>query len=257
MGDRLHAARGLIVLLALVVGWELASRGALVDPRLLPPASAVLARFAELWLSNAFPEHLAATAWRMALGYALAATVGIALGLLLGYWPGLYSRLEPLLELARPMPPVALMPPLMLFLGIGDEMKVALIFLGALWPILLNTVDGVRGVHPALVDAARMHRFGPRLLLTEVLLPAALPQLMPGLRVSLAVALILALVSEMVGATSGLGRFILLAQRSFRTADMYAGIVLLAAVGYALNRLFLLTEQRLIGHVRARASDAL
>lgn len=257
MRSHLYAARGLLVLLGLLAAWELASRGQLVDPRLLPPASAVLVRFAELWLSSAFPDHLVATARRMALGYALAAAVGIGLGLLLGYRPGLHARLELLLEFARPLPSVALMPLLILLLGIGDEMKVALIFLGALWPILLNTVDGVRGVHPTLLDVARVHRFGHRLLLTKVLLPAALPQIMPGLRVSLAVALILALVSEMVGATAGLGRFILLAQRGFRTADMYAGIVLLALAGYTLNRLFLLVERRLVGHAIERADEAL
>lgn len=251
-----YTARGLLFLLALLALWELLSRGGIANPRLFPPFSDVVARFLDLWASATFPEHLLATLRRMLLGYALAAVVGIGLGLLMGYWRGLYQRLELLLELIRPLPPVVLIPPFILFLGIGDEMKVVLVFVGALWPILLNTAEGVRGVHPLLVDAARMYQFSHLRILREVMFPAALPQIMAGLRVSLAISLILALVSEMIGASRGLGQFILTSQRSFRMTDMYAGIVLLALLGYTLNSLFLLVERRVLAWHSARSGLA-
>ncbi|MDQ3811476.1 MAG: ABC transporter permease subunit, partial [Chloroflexota bacterium] len=113
----------------------------------------------------------------------------------------------------------------------------------------LNTVEAVRGIHPLLIDVARVHHFSQRRTLLSVVLPAALPQIMAGLRVSLALALILALVSEMVGADQGLGHLIVTAQRGFRMTDVYAAIVLLALLGYTLNRLFVAAQHRiLIGH---------
>ncbi len=254
--SRLYVARGVLFLLLLLAAWETASRAGLLDVRFFPPVSEVARRFVDLWARNVFPGHVLATLQRMVLGYALAAVVGIGLGLLMGYWRGLYDRLELLLELLRPLPPVALIPAFILLIGIGDEMKVALVFVGAVWPILLNTVDGVRGVHPTIIDAARMYHFGTARILRHVVFPAALPQIMAGLRTSLAISLILALVSEMIGATAGLGQFILVAQRGFRTTDMFAGIMLLAILGYALNRLFLLVERRVMAWHLERTGQA-
>jgi NitT/TauT family transport system permease protein len=149
------------------------------------------------------------------------------------------------------MPPVALIPVLILLVGIGDEMKVIVVAFASLFPILLNTVDGVRGVHPTLLDVARTFHFSELATLRRVILPAALPQIVAGLRISLAIALIVALVSEMIGATAGMGYFVLQAQRGLRIRDMYAAIVMLALLGYALNWLFLLFEARLLAWHRA------
>ncbi len=250
----LYGLRGVLFLLALLLAWEAGSRNGLLNPRLFPAVSDILARFAGLCLDGTFAMHLGATLQRMALGYFLAGVVGTVLGLVMGYWQGIYQRLELLLEFLRPMPPVALVPAFILFLGIGEEMKIALVLFGALWPVLLNTIDGTRGVHPLIMDVARMYHFGHCRTLRRVVFPSALPQMMAGLRVSLAISLILALVSEMVGATRGLGHFILVSQRGFRMADMYAGIFLLALVGYLLNRLFLAIESRVMSwHLETRA----
>lgn len=243
----------LFVVLLLAV-WETLSQLKLVNVLLFPPVSTILARFLTLWTDNTFPSNLLPTLTRMLLGYALAAGLAIPLGTLMGFWCGVYDRLEPLLEFLRPLPPVAVLPALVLFLGIGDEMKVAIVLFGCFWPILLNTVDGVRGVHPTIVEVALMYQFTTARILRSVVLPAALPQIMAGLRTGLAIALIVAIVSEMIGATQGLGFFIVLAQRGFRIADMYAGIVLLAIVGYLLNRGFLLIEAHLMAWHRAQMS---
>src|SRR5262249_850524 len=140
-----------------------------------------------------------------------------------------------IVEFARPTPPVALISPLILLVGIGDEMKIIVVVFASFFPILLNTIDGVRSVHPTLLDVARTFHFTEGDLLRTIILPAALPQIMAGLRISLAISLIVALVSEMVGATSGLGYFVLQAQRGLKMRDMYAAIVLLALLGFTLN----------------------
>ena len=252
----LWASAGPLFVLLLLGAWELLSQLKLVNVVLFPPFTTVLSRFFALWADGTFPTNLAPTLRRMLVGYAAAAALGIALGTLMGYRRGIYERLEPVLEFLRPLPPVAVIPAFVLFLGIGDEMKVAVVIFGCFWPILLNTTDGVRGVHPTLIEVARMYQFGTARTLRSVVLPAAMPQIMAGLRTSLAIALIIALVSEMIGSTQGLGFFIVLAQRGFRMADMYAGIILLALLGYLLNRGFLALESRLMAWHRAQMAPS-
>jgi ABC-type nitrate/sulfonate/bicarbonate transport system permease component len=238
---------GVGTLLAVLVLWEVASRTRLLNPQFFPPVTDILGTFFTLWRNNVFPEHLIATLWRMAVGYGIAAVLGIGLGLLMGRSRAVNDLFEPLVEFLRPMPPVALIPVLILLVGIGDEMKIIVVVFASLFPILLNTIDGVRGIHPTLLDVARTFRYSEGDVLRKVILPAALPQIFAGLRVSLAIALIVALVSEMIGATRGLGYFVLQAQRGLRIRDMYAAIVMLALLGYALNWLFLLVEARVLG----------
>ena len=240
----------------LLLAWELASRARLLNPQFFPPVSDILATFFALWASNVFPGHLVATLSRMAVGYGAAAVLGIGLGLVMGRWRGVSDLFEPLVEFCRPMPPVALIPVLILLVGIGDEMKILIVLFASIFPILLNTIDGVRSVHPTLLDVARTFHFSQVDLLRKVILPAALPQIVAGLRISLAIALIVALVSEMVGATSGLGYFVLQAQRGLRMRDMYATIVLLALLGYTLNGVFLLAESRILAWHRASTGQA-
>jgi ABC-type nitrate/sulfonate/bicarbonate transport system permease component len=244
-------ALGVATVLALLLLWEVVTRTRLLNPQLFPPVTDILGTFFSLWANNTFPQHIVATLWRMAVGYGVAATLGIGLGLLMGRWRGVYDLFEPIIEFARPTPPVALIPVLILLVGIGDEMKIVVVVFASVFPILLNTIDGVRSVHPTLLDVARSFHFGEGDLLRKVILPAALPQIMAGLRISLAIALIVALVSEMVGATSGLGYFVLQAQRGLRMRDMYAAIVMLALLGFTLNWLFTLLEARVLAWHRA------
>lgn len=244
-------ALGLATLLAVLAAWEIASRTRLINPQFFPPFTDVMSTFFTLWGNNVFPEHLAATLRRMAVGYGVAAVLGVGLGLIMGRWQGVYDLFEPIVEFTRPMPPVALIPVLILLLGIGDDMKIAIVLFASIFPVLLNTIDGVRSVHPTLLDVARTFRLSEAERLRKVIFPAALPQIMAGLRISLAIALIVALVSEMIGATQGLGYFVLQSQRGLRIRDMYAAIVMLALLGFTLNGLFVLVESRILAWHRA------
>ncbi|HLI26063.1 MAG TPA: ABC transporter permease [Chloroflexota bacterium] len=254
-------ALGLATLAALLVVWEAASRTRLLNPQLVPPVTDILATFGQLWTDRPFPQQTfvtqtVATLWRMAVGYVAAAVLGIGLGLLMGRSRAVADLFWPLIEFLRPTPPVALIPVLLLLVGIGDQMRLIIIAFAALFPILLNTIDGVRGVHPTLLDVARTFRFRGLALLRRVIFPAALPQIVAGLRISLAIALIVALVSEMVGATNGLGYFILQQQRGLRIRETYAAMVQLALVGLVLNALFVAVERRVLAWHRQSTGQA-
>ncbi len=238
---------GTAVLIVVAVLWEAAGQGGWVHKLLLPPLTAVLATFYDIVVSGEVLRHLGISLWRAALGYALAAAAGIALGVAMGYWRRLYEAFEITIELVRAVPPPAVIPLAMVFLGIGDALKVFIIFFACLFPVLINTIDGVRGADPVLVATART--FGASRLQTvwKVILPVAAPTIMTGLRIATAIALILTVISEMIGATSGIGYFILGSQRTLNVTQMYAGILVLALTGYGINRAFLLVDERVLG----------
>ncbi|TAK05469.1 ABC transporter permease [bacterium] len=231
---------GLLVLAAVIPVWELASRAALVNPLFFPPMSKILKSFSLLVLSGDLPYQILLSLKRAAAGYLLAALVFIPLGIAMGLFDWVHRSLELIIELARPIPPPAMVPVAMLFFGLGDGMKIFVIFFSCAWPILLNTYDGVRNIDRILIYTAGTFGLSRARSVVKIIVPAASPQIMTGLRVSLAIMLILVVISEMVGSTDGIGYFILDSQRRFKVDQMYAGMLSLAVVGYALNQLFLL-----------------
>jgi ABC-type nitrate/sulfonate/bicarbonate transport system permease component len=172
--------------------------------------------------------------------------LAIALGLAMGYWPRLYDLLEPLIELLRPIPKAALVPALVLFLGVDNAMKITSIALAVFFPIVINTVQGARGVDPVLINTARTLGVRPFSLLRKLILPASAPFIFAGMRLSIALGLILAVISEMIAGTGGIGFLIIDMQRAFRVRQMYAWIVILAVVGYLLNLLLVFAEHRML-----------
>ena len=153
---------------------------------------------------------------------------------------------DPVVQFLRAIPPPALLPPFIVLLGIGDLMKVALIGFGVVWPIVINTADGVASVEPGHRETARAYRIGPVDQLTRIVLPSAAPKIFAGLRVSLSIAVILMVISEVVATVNGIGFELVQAQRTFRSLDVWATIVLLGIIGYALNGLLGLVERRVL-----------
>jgi len=238
---------GVVFLVLLAFAWEAAGRGGWVHNLLFPPASAILATFYELVVSGEILRQLGVSLWRAALGYTAAAVFAVALGVAMGYWRRVYEACEILIEFLRAVPPPAVIPLAMVFLGIGDALKVFIIFFSCAFPILINTIDGVRGVDPVLIRTARTFGLSRLQTVWKVILPVAGPSVMTGLRIATAIALILTVISEMIGATSGIGYFILGSQRTLNITQMYAGILTLALTGYAINRAFLFVDARLMG----------
>ncbi len=237
---------GVAVLVLLGLLWEAAGRGAWVHKLLFPPLSVVLAKLYDVTVSGDILRHLGESLWRAALGYVLAAVFAVALGVAMGYWRRVYAACEITIEFLRAVPPPAVIPLAMVFLGIGDTLKVFIIFFSCAFPILVNTIDGVRSVDPVLIRTARTFGLSRLQTVWKVILPVAGPCIMTGLRVATAIALILTVISEMIGATSGIGYFILGSQRTLQIAEMYAGILVLALTGYAINRAFMMVDGRLM-----------
>jgi ABC-type nitrate/sulfonate/bicarbonate transport system permease component len=156
------------------------------------------------------------------------------------------AALEPLVELLRPIPIPAIVPPLILLLGIDDALKIFVIAFSVFFPVLVNTVSGVRAIDPVAIDVARTLRVGEMKTIRSVVLPASLPYVLAGMRISLALALIVTVVAEMIAGSAGIGYYLMTTQYAMRASDMYAAIVLLAVVGYLLNRAFIAGERRLL-----------
>jgi ABC-type nitrate/sulfonate/bicarbonate transport system permease component len=255
MTDRRWLGVGLEVtvpLLALVL-WGLLSANS--DTYYFPPLTDILETFADTWLFERVGSDVVPSLVRMGLGYAIAVALGIGAGLLLGVSRRVRVAAAPIVEFLRAIPPPALLPFAILVIGVGNSMKVFIIAFVCLWPILLNTIDGVRGIDPTLDDTTRVYGITTGDRVWRVMLPAAAPQIFAGMRTSLSLALILMVISEMVASTNGIGYFVLQSQRTFAIPEMWSGILLLGILGYVLNGGFMLIERRLLRwHRGARAS---
>lgn len=239
MSERLVSRTvGLASLIAVLALWEFAARYRLVNPVLIPPPSAIAAALRDMISNGDVQWPLLHTLYLFGIGYAVACVLGIAIGLWMGCSQFADGLLEPLVELLRPIPKSALVPALFLFLGIGMTTMVTIVVLAAMFPVLINTYQGVRGIDPVLLETARTFRSGRWRMVRSVVLPAALPAVLTGMKVALSLGIVLAILAEMLAGVNGLGFVILDAQRSFQIQQMYAWIVILAAFGAGLSLLF-------------------
>ncbi len=237
---------GLLLIIAILVVWEVSARSGWVAAITFPPFSRVFAMFWTLTISGEMILLLLPSLYRLFAGYVLALALGVGLGIIMGYFRAAYNLFEPLTEILRPIPAPAYIPIAILFLGLGDEMKVFMISFACFFPILLNAYSGVRSVDVIQIDTARTFGLTAGAILRKVVIPAASPLIFTGMRISLAIALIMIVISEMVASIDGIGFFILNAQRSFRVLEMYAGVITLGLLGYLLNWLFLRFERRVL-----------
>lgn len=245
LGDRIGAlALRLSVLAGLAVAWQLATV-VVDDPVSWPTFDRVIGRFWERWVAEpeAWQHSVAPSLARLLAGWIGAVVVGVAIGTLIGLSTRARAYVDPMLQFARAIPPPALLPLLIVLLGIGDGMKATMIGVGVVWPIMLNTADGVTSVDPMHRETGRVYRIGFRDELARVILPSAAPKIFAGLRVSLGIAVILMVISEMVATVNGVGFELVQAQRTFRTLDVWATIVLLGVIGYGLNAALGLVER--------------
>jgi ABC-type nitrate/sulfonate/bicarbonate transport system permease component len=242
--------------IAIVAAWQLwaVNRD---DPK-FPPPTTILAKFQDLWLFAEFGTHVVPSLERIGLGFAIAVVVGILLGTPIGLsrWARLWTM--PHIEWWRAIPPPALLPiSVVLLHSIGNLQKVAFIAFFCLFPVLLNTIDGVRGIDPTFVETARSYGLGTFERIRRIVLPAALPQIVAGMRNSLALAVIMMVLSEYFASTSGVGYVLLISKNTFDFGPMWAAILLIGVLGYLLNVVFLLFERRALAWHRGwRATTA-
>ncbi|MDM0035281.1 ABC transporter permease [Variovorax sp. J22P271] len=248
------AERGLGIVLFLAL-WEALPRLGIVSEAYLSPPSAVLSSIVQLLDNGQLWKHVAASLQRSLWGLVLASSAGVVLGLLVGGFRRLAAIVDPLLQLFRQTSAFALFPVFILFLGIGELSKVAIIFWASFWPVLLSTVSGVKQVDRLLVNSALSMGASRRFVFFKVVLPASLPSILTGVRLAGAYSITALVAAEMIGAHSGLGFLTLNSQETFQIPTMYAGILLLAVLGLVLNYLLASLERRLLRWRRGLSLD--
>ncbi|MFD1955352.1 ABC transporter permease [Paenibacillus thailandensis] len=244
--SRLRAAyRNSVAIAVFLLVWETAPRLGIVDGTFFPPFSEVLRAWWGLLLSGDMADHLEASLLRSAGGLALALLVSVPLGLAIGWYKPVAQYLNPLLELLRNTAALAILPVFILLLGLGETSKIAIVFYACTFPLLLNTISGVRNVDPLLVKSARSMGLSPVRLFRKVIVPASIPTIFVGVRQAGASSILVLVAAEMVGAKSGVGYLIQYAQFSFLIPEMYAGIITISAIGLAVNYTLVFIERKL------------
>jgi ABC-type nitrate/sulfonate/bicarbonate transport system permease component len=250
-GGAVLVRSGAVILL--VALWEVAAIRA--NSMFFPPPLAIGAHALSMWFSGPI-EKLFLSSYvyhdvipsigRLLAGWAVAVAVGVALGAAIGRSRLLSRLLTPAIEFFRSLPGPALIPIFLILLGTEAKMRIALIAFGSVWPILLNTIEGVGTVDPGQIATARVFKLPAWARIVRVIIPAALPKIFAGMRIALAISVILMVVSELVASSNGIGHQISEAQTLFKLRDMWAGIALLAILGLSLNGLFSVLEHRVL-----------
>lgn len=241
----LAVAAEVAVPIAILAAWQLWTVQA--DNQHFPRLSTILAEFQDLWLFAQFREHVVPSLLRIGAGFGIAVLAGVALGVPLGLSRRARALAMPHIEYWRAMPPPALLPiSIVLLHDIGDRQKIAFIAFFCLFPVLLNTIDGVRAIDPTLIDTARSYDIPRHERIRRLVLPAALPQIVAGMRTSLSLAVIMMVLAEYFSSTSGVGYVLLISKNTFEMGPMWAAILLIGLLGYGLNLLFLLFERRVL-----------
>ncbi len=245
-------ARSLAVPVVLLAIWEACSRSGLINPMILPAPSAVFLRWIAYakplrpfdpaeqsyvwWLvSGELPQDAAASLYRVVVGFLIGAGLALPLGLLMGASEAAYALVNPLLQILRPIPPIAYIPLAILWFGLGNPPAFFLISLGAFFPVVMNTVAGVRTVDAIYVRAARNLGASGVTLFWRVILPAATPHIMTGIRVGFGVAFIVVIVAEMIAVNNGLGYRILEAREFFWSDKIIAGMISIGILGLGID----------------------
>lgn len=232
----------LIGILLLIVLWQVIIYIGQYEEALLPAPFTVLKALQDLLLNGTLAVHLQASLFRFASGYILAAIPAIILGVILGRIEKLWVICDPVVQLLRPISPVAWSPFIVLWFGIGDMPAIAIIFIAAFFPILLSTVNGIRNVDNHYLKIAANLEFNKLTLLKKVLFPASLPSIVNGLHMAVGTAWIFLVAGEMIGAQTGLGYLIVDARNTLDLDYVLAGIVVIGVLGFLLDRFITLLE---------------
>jgi NitT/TauT family transport system permease protein len=230
--------------LLLLAAWQVFPAAGLVNPHFLPPLSETMQAIWTLLLAKQLQGHILISLKRIVTGLGLALLVGYPLGLLMGWYRNFEKVVDAPLQAGRQISALALFPVFILIFGIGEVSKAIIIFWASFWPILLNTVVGVKNIEPILIRSARSIGANRGKLFINLIVPAAAPATFTGIRLGASYAFMVLVAAEMVGANSGLGFLVLNSQETFRIPDMYAAIITLCLFGLLINHILLYLERR-------------
>lgn len=230
-----------------LVAWQIISLYA-IDPRfaaLLPPVQVIFVKLIQALADVDTYGHILASATRALSGFFLAILVAIPLGVAMGWWRSVNRVVDPFVELLRPVPPIAWIPLSVLWFGVGELQKVYIIFLGTFFPILLNTIAGVRGIDREAVYGVLTLGGKPRDVIKDVVLPGMLPVALTGVRISIGIAWMVLVAAELTGAQSGLGYMMTMAREYVNTPVVIIGMVIVGALGFLSDRIMRYVQQLL------------
>jgi ABC-type nitrate/sulfonate/bicarbonate transport system permease component len=233
-------------IIALALAWELASRSGAFTPFMLPSLSSVLERIWNDLIGGELLLNTGVTLYRAMAGFLIGSVLGIVLGMAISRNAVANWFFDPIISVGFPMPKIAFLPVVILWLGVYDISKITMVSVEAVFPVVTATIIGIRGVEREILWSARNMGAGERELLWQIALPAALPQIITGLQVALPIALIVAIVTEMFMGGYGLGGAMNTASRFADSRGVFAGIVEIAVVGYALVKLMAIVRRRLL-----------
>lgn len=248
LGSFMQSSRvpGFLLLVCLLLLWEASARFGWVTGRAWPPFSVVLQATYDGIANGELLSVFGPSLYRLFLGFIIGTAAGLVIGLAAGIWAPFSWALTPSIEVLRVLPAPAIVPTLILFLGVDDTLKVTVIALAAFFPIYVNTINGLRGASNVLVDTARTFRLSPVKTLWAVTIPAILPSVASGVRIAIGGCFVATVMAEMISGSSGIGYFITQTQYALRPEAMYTAVIGLGVVGYTLNLTFIAAERRFL-----------
>lgn len=247
-------ASGMLLVLALLALWEASARLGIVQSSNWPPFSTVVVSMVNGVADGELLPVIVSTLWRMARGYVIGCAFGIVIGFPIALYRPVRLALLPTIDLLRPIPIPAIIPPLIFLMGLGETMRLFAIAFATFFPVVLNTIAGVGAVEPVYHQVARTFGVPRATALRRVVFPASLPYILAGLRTSLGIAFVVTVIAEMIVGQEGIGYYLITMEFAMKTPEMYAGIILVTCIAYLLNRGFVAWEARAIRWARQAES---
>jgi sulfonate transport system permease protein len=236
----------LIAPVLIIVIWQLAGEAGMINTTVLPLPGKILSKFIQLIADGKLFSNLAVSIWRVIQGFFIGTVAGLVLGTIMGLFTYVNKILNSLVGILRPVPMIAWIPLLILWIGIGEESKVAIIVIGSFWPVLLNTIQGIKSTDVKLLEVATILEKSRWTVLTNVILPNALPSIITGMRLGSGTAWSCVVAAEMIAASKGIGYMIMYAREMSQPATIFVGVFSIGAIGLLIDKLFLKLERHLL-----------
>ena len=237
---------GLVTFIVLIIGVEIGTRTGFISNLTVPRPSDVFATFVELWNSGLLSKHLLPSVSRLVIGASIGASFGICVGVMIGLFSLIRAGLVPLVAAIFPIPKIALLPLFVIWFGIDEMSKYALIAFGTFTPTVVATYGAVDNVDRSLIRMGQSFSLSWSTIVSKIVLPGAMPGILSGLRISLAIAIILLVAAEMLGAEYGIGAYILEAGSLYDLERLFVGVVILSIMGVCVSALISIVEKRLL-----------
>lgn len=229
----------------ILILWEWASDTGKINGNVIPPPSKLVETFIQLVTSGKLGQGLLISFQRVFIGFLIASVIGIVLGFLMGLFIPVNKMLSSLVNILRPIPVIALIPIFIIILGIGEPANISIIIIGALWPVLLNTLAGVQSVDRKLLEVAYVYRISRKKIIFRIIFPLALYHILTGLRLGIGGAWVSVVAAEMIGATSGIGYMIMFAKSLAQASNMYVLVLVIGVIGFLIDRVLLVFQNHI------------